>query len=193
MIRVARLASLALGAAGLVACTGGGTTAGPVTTASPATLPSPSTTVATSTSSAPPTTLSPRQRDDVDIRHLHDRFFAMVTAADDPPDPNDPAIAATTTGIQRQRSEEFARSLGAAGHRIVGDVTSRTVELRLVDPDHVRLVECSRFTSKRVDAAGQVVAVDAAGPRITGLLLLRTGDGWRVQDWLTGASKSCAF
>ena len=74
------------------------------------TAPASSTTVVTSTTGAPTTTLSPEQQDDADIRALHDRFYRMMLVTGDPPDPDHPEIAATTTGIQRQRIQDFVRS-----------------------------------------------------------------------------------
>src|SRR4051812_17379594 len=75
------------------------------------TAPASSSTVVTSTTSAPTTTLSPEQQDDADIRALHDRFYRMMLVTANPPDPDNPEIAATTTGIQRQRSTEFAQQM----------------------------------------------------------------------------------
>ena len=73
------------------------------------TAPASSSTLVPSTTGAPTTTLSPEQHDDADIRALHDRFYRMIVLTGNPPNPDHPEIAATTTGIQRQRSTEFAQ------------------------------------------------------------------------------------
>ncbi len=102
MVRVARMAIAGCGLLALAACSAAAGSAVDTTTPS-TTTPTSSTTLAPSTTSAPTTTLSPQQQDEAEIRALHDRFFEMIVVTSNPPQPDHPEIAATTTGIQRER------------------------------------------------------------------------------------------
>ena len=79
MKRVTRVVMLGCCAAALGACAGA-EAAHPATTAPPTTTAAPTTTVPPSTTSAPTTTLSPQQRDEAEIRQIHDRFFALMAS-----------------------------------------------------------------------------------------------------------------
>ena len=133
----ARVAIAGCSLLALAACSGGAEGAAP-----PTTVPAPSTiastTVAPSTTSAPTTTLSPQQRDEAEIRDLHDRFFRMIVLTGNPPNPDHPEIAATTTGIQRQRTTEFVQTMVEFGQRSEGDLRGSVLEVRFLDADHAR-------------------------------------------------------
>ena len=155
------------------------------------TAPASSTSVVTSTTSAPTTTLSPEQQDEADIRALHDRFYRMMLLAANPPDPDNPEIAATTTGIQRQRSTEFAQRMRDVGERSVGEIRGRIIEIHHIDHNHASIRDCNYAKTKRLAADGSIVGSDDGSSIITGLNVVRTPDGWRVEDWLTGGHEPC--
>jgi len=150
-----------------------------------------STSVVTSTTSAPTTTLSPAQQDDADIRALHDRFYRMLVVTADPPNPNHPEIAATTTGIERQRSTEFAQQMKDSGERSVGEIRGRIIDIQHLDHDHATIRDCNYARTERLAADGSVVGTDDGSSIVTGLRVVRTPDGWRVEDWLTGGTEPC--
>lgn len=190
MARVARVtiagcALLALAACGRQA----GAAAEPST--STTTVPASTSTVVTSTTSAPTTTLSPEQHDEVEIRALHARFYRMIVLTSNPPDPDNPEIAATTTGIQRQRSEEQIRRMKELGERAVGDVHGRILAIDHVDADHVSMRACTFVQSVLIAADGTRTSGDDAGATVTGLRMVRTPFGWRIEDWFTGGSERC--
>jgi hypothetical protein len=188
--RLARGVVLGCCLGGVAAC-GAATAAEPASTAAGTTPAAPTTVVVTSTSGAPTTTLSPQQRDEAEIREIHDRFFRLMTG--DEPAPDDPQNAAVMTGIELQRSMEYDSSLAEAWQHIEGNVRSRTIELRFVDADHATLKDCTLSTSRTIAADGTVVAGDPSEPFVTALQIVRTTDGWRVSDWLTGGRQACTF
>ena len=96
MFRPARVALGTVVVLALGACSAGGEGAQEANPPSSTT----STRPAPSTRGAPTTTLSPQQQDEADIRALHDRFFRMLVLTGNPPDPDHPEIAATTTGTR---------------------------------------------------------------------------------------------
>jgi hypothetical protein len=150
-----------------------------------------STSVVTSTTGAPTTTLSPAQEDDADIRALHDRFYRMLDVTADPPNPNHPEIAATTTGIERQRWEEWTQQMLDGGERSVGDVHGRILEVQRVEDGHASVRSCIFAQTTRTAADGSVVGGDDGYPTVTELRLTRTPGGWRVEDWYTGGTERC--
>jgi len=187
---VARVAITGCALLALAAC---GREAG--ATAEPAppstTVPASSTSVVTSTTSAPTTTLSPEQQDETDIRALHDRFYRMLVLTGNPPDPDNPEIAATTTGIQRQRSTEFAQQMQDSGERSVGDIHGRIIEIQHTDKDHASVLDCTFMRTVRLAADGSTVGSDDGPTTVTGLRAVRTGGGWRIEDWFTGGNEPC--
>jgi len=191
--RMARVARVTIAGCALLARAACGREAGAAAepSAPTTTVPASTTTVVTSTTSAPTTTLSPEQHDDADLRALHDRFFQMLVITGNPPDPENPEIAATTTGIQRQRSEEFARTMKELGERSIGEIHGRILEIRHLDADHVDMRDCTFANATRLSAEGVIVGSDGGESKITGLRITRTPDGWRVEDWFTGGSDSC--
>ena len=191
MARVARVTMAGCALLALAAC-GRETGAAAQPSTSTTTVPASTSTVATSTTSAPTTTLSPEQRDDAEIRALHDRFYSMIVLTGNPPDPDSPEIAATTTGIQRQRSEEFIQRMKELGERSQADVHGRIIEIRHLDADHVDMRDCTLIRSVRTGPDGARVGGDDGPATVTGLRMVRTGSGWRVEDWFTGGSDPCA-
>jgi hypothetical protein len=185
--RVGRLVTLGCCIAALAAC-GAPETATPATTSAVGTTAPPTTTGAPSTTSAPTTTFSARQRDEAEIREIHDRFIDLMAGEPNPDNPDYPAVM---TGMQLQRTLEYDRSLLEVGHHLEGSLSSRTLELRFTDRDHVLLRDCTSSTATTVDSSGAVVAHDPAEPWITGLQVLRTDAGWRIADWLTGGDERC--
>ena len=187
---MARVAIAGCSLLALAACSGGaGDAAPPTTVTAPSTIPS--TTVAPSTTSAPTTTLSPQQQDETEIRELHDRFYRMLVVTTDPPNPDHPEIAATTTGIERQRTTEFVRSMVELGQRGEGNVwgTIRTVTYR--DPDHASVLDCHWSEASLLNSDGSVAAGHEDYGVVTELLVVRTGAGWLVEDWYTGGDERC--
>jgi hypothetical protein len=188
--RLARVVVLGSCLGGVAAC-GAGTAAEPASTAAGMTSTTPTTVVVTSTSSAPTTTLSPQQRDEAEIREIHDRFFKMMELAGNPPNPNRPEIEATTTGIQLQRSTEAIQQMVEQHQHSEGDLRGKVISIRFADVDHASVRDCVTSTSVLFDADGAIVVDHPEGPRITSVELLRTPEGWRVNDWLTGGDHSC--
>src|SRR5262245_20271613 len=156
---MARVVRVALAGCALVTLAACAEEAGPAggAAATSTVAAAPTTTVAPSTTSAPTTTLSPQQQDDADLRALHDRFFRMIVLTGNPPDPDHPEIAATTTGIQRQRSEEFIGQIKQDGERSVGDVHGRVIEIRPTDATHASIRDCTYAKTERLAADGSVV------------------------------------
>jgi hypothetical protein len=190
MARVARVAIAGCALLALAACgRDAGAAAKPTTSST--TAPTSSTSVVTSTTGAPITTLSPEQQDDADIRALHDRFYRMMLITANPPDPDHPEIAATTTGIQRQRSTEFAQQMKDSGERSVGEIRGRIIDIQHIDHDHASIRDCSFSNTVRLAADGAQVGSDDSRTKVTGLRVARTADGWRVEDWLTGGTEHC--
>jgi hypothetical protein len=190
MARVARVAMAGCALLTLAACVGEARSSDG-TAATSTTASAPSTTLAPSTTSAPTTTLSPQQQDEAGIRALHDRFYRMIVLTGNPPDPNHSEIAATTTGIQRQRSEDFIRQMKELGERSVGDVHGRILEIQYIDRDHAAMRDCTFIESVRTAVDGTRVGGDDGPPTVTGLRMVRTASGWRVEDWLTGGTERC--
>ena len=188
---VARVAIAGCALVTLAAC---GREAGAASEPAPpsTTAPASSTTVVTSTTGAPTTTLSPEQHDDADIRALHDRFYRMMLLTANPPDPDNPEIAATTTGIQRQRSTEFVERMKDSGERSVGEIRGRILEIKHIDHDHASIRDCNYAKTERLAADSTVVGRDDGSSVETDLSVVRTAEGWRVEDWLTGGAEPCA-
>jgi hypothetical protein len=187
---MARVAIAGCSLLALAACSGGAEGAAPPTTVTaPSTIAS--TTVAPSTTSAPTTTLSPQQRDEAEIRDLHDRFYRMLVVTADPPNPDHPDIAATTTGIERQRWTEFVRTMVELGQRGEGDVWGRVRTVTHRDPDHASVLDCHRTEASLVNADGSVAAGHQDYGIITELRMVRTSAGWLVEDWYTGGDQRC--
>jgi predicted small lipoprotein YifL len=187
---VARVAIAVCALLTLAAC---GRDAGPASEpASPSTTaPASSSTVVTSTTGAPTTTLSPEQQDDADIRALHARFYRMMLLTANPPDPDHPEIAATTTGIQRQRSTEFAQQMKDSGEHAVGDLHGNVIDISFSDADHAAVLDCTEIRSSRFSADGSIVGTDDGQAHMTELRVERTSSGWRVEDWFTGGARPC--
>ena len=156
----------------LAAC---GRDAGAATEPAPpsTTAPAPSTSAVTSTTGAPTTTLSPEQQDDADLRALHDRFYRMIVLTANPPNPDHPEIAATTTGIQRQRSTEFAQQMKDSGERSVGEIRGRIIEIEHIDA-RSRFDPGLQFAkTERLAADGSVVGTDDGSSMVTELRVVR--------------------
>ena len=190
MARVARVtiagcALLALAACGRQA----GAAAEPST--STTTVPASTSTVVTSTTSAPTTTLSPDQHDEVEIRALHDRFFRMLVVTANPPDPNHPEIAATTTGIERQRWTEFLNTMVDLDQHAEGDVRARVVTVRMLDASHASIQDCEVSEASLLGNDGHVVEGHRSEPHVTELRTVRSANAWRVEDWFTGSEATC--
>jgi hypothetical protein len=187
---MARAAIAGCGLLALAACSGGtGDTAPPTTVTTTTSVPP--TTVAPSTTSAPTTTLSPQLQDEAEIRALHDRFFRMLVVTGNPPNPDHPEIAATTTGIQRQRMAESVQRMVQLGQRTEGDIRGRVVELHFLDADRASVIECSRSTSSLLNSDGSVAIGPPDHPVKTELRVLRSSDRWLVEDWFTGGDVRC--
>jgi len=186
----ARVAIAGCSLLALAACSGGADDAAPPTTVTaPSTIAS--TTVAPSTTSAPTTTLSPQQRDEAEIRDLHDRFYRMLVVTADPPNPDHPEIAATTTGIQRQRTTEFVRTMAELGQRAEGNVWGDFRTVTYLDPDHASVLDCHRSEASLLNSDGSVAAGHEDFAVLTELRVVRTGAGWLVEDWYTGGGQRC--
>ena len=136
MVRVARMAIAGCGLLALAACSAAAGSAVDTTTPS-TTTPASSTTLAPSTTSAPTTTLGPQQQDEAEIRALHDRFFEMFEVTSDPPAPDHPELAATTTGIQRDRWTQFLHRMRHLGEHGVGPTVGTVLAIDHLDGDHV--------------------------------------------------------
>jgi hypothetical protein len=187
---MARVAIAGCGLLALAACSGGAEDAAPPTTVTaPSTIAS--TTVAPSTTSAPTTTLSPQQQDEAEIRELHDRFFRMIVLTGNPPNPDHPEIAATTTGIQRQRLSEFRQTMVELGQRTDGSIVGEVLEIRFADRDHAAVIECSRSESVLINADGSIAMGHPEHAIKTELRVARRGSGWLVEDWYTGGGTQC--
>ena len=189
MSAVARAALAGCCLFALAACSGDVEDTAPRTTATaPSTTPS--TTAAPSTTSAPPTTLSPQQQDEADIRQLHDRFFRMLEVTGREPDPGNPEIALSTTGLQQQRWEEALRQLRDEGKYFEADWEQRIDRVTFRDHDHAAVLACASEQSRLLNADGTVVGT-TDWARVNETLLVRSPDGWRVEDWLTGGEQAC--
>ena len=190
MSAVARAALAGCCLLALAACSGDVEDTAPRTTATaPSTTPS--TTAAPSTTSAPTTTLSPQQQDEAAIRALHDRFFRMIVLTGNPPNPDHPEIAATTTGIQQQRTLDFTSRMRDLGEHADGSVTGTVMTVDLLDATHAAVIVCTTARSSRYSADGRVVATDPTDPWLTELRLLHVPTGWRVEDWFVGGGQKC--
>ncbi|HET9600059.1 MAG TPA: hypothetical protein VFP08_00660 [Acidimicrobiales bacterium] len=190
MVRVARMAIAGCGLLTLAACSAAAGSAVDTTTPS-TTAPTSSTTLAPSTTSAPTTTLSPQQQDEAEIRALHDRFFEMIVTTGNPPDPDHPGIAATTTGIQRERWAQFLHRMRDLGEHNDGEVSGEILAIDYIDADHVAVRDCTTAITSRFSADGHVVAEDAGPPLVSEIRMVRTAEGWRVEDWFTGGAQPC--
>jgi hypothetical protein len=190
---MARVAIAGCSLLALAACSGGaGRAAPPTTVAAPATTGA--TTLAPSTTSAPTTTLSPQQaqqQDEAEIRELHDRFFRMIVLTGNPPNPDHPEIAATTTGIQHERTTERAARMQELGEHTDGSISGSIVSVDVLDAAHARALVCTTAGSSRYSATGQVLGTDPSEPWLTELRLLWVRDGWRVEDWFVGGDQPC--
>jgi hypothetical protein len=186
---MARAAIAGCGLLALAACSGGtGETAPPTTVTT--TTSAPPTTVAPSTTSAPTTTLSPQEQDEAEIRALHDRFFRMLVVTGNPPNPDHPEIAATTTGIQRQRWEEALRQLQFEGTYFDAEWSHRVERMTFSDDNHASVLTCALEQSRLLNADGSVAGT-TDWARLNETLLVRSVDGWRIEDWLTGGEQTC--
>jgi hypothetical protein len=157
-------------------------------------------TLAPSTTSAPTTTLSPKeprqpqqpqQQDEAQIRALHDRFYRMLVVTADPPNPDHPEIAATTTGIQRQRTTEFVRTMVELGQRAEGDVHAGVIRVDFLDSDHASVLDCARSESALINADGSLAAGYPDHAIQTELRVVRNAGMWLVGDWYTGGDLAC--
>jgi len=190
MARVARVTIAGCSLLALAAC---GREAGAAAepSAPTTTVPASTTTVVTSTTSAPTTTLSPEQRDDADLRALHDRFYRMIAVSANPPDPDHPEIAATTTGIERQRWTEFMQQMLNNREHSEGPIHGRIISIQRIDESDALIQTCTAGATVRLAADGTVVGRDDQTPIITGIRVVRTADGWRIEDWYTGGTDRC--
>jgi hypothetical protein len=187
---MARVAVAGCSLLALAACSGGADDAAPPTTVTaPSTIAS--TTVAPSTTSAPTTTLSPQQQDEADIRELHDRFVQMLLATGKDPDPFDPSIPATSSGIQRQRWEEELERHRQLGQHYDGTLRSAIQTVGFDDADHAGVRTCTTDATVLLTASGDVVERADGQSFVTELRMIRTSDGWRVEDWFTGRTTRC--
>ena len=73
-----------------------------------------------------------------------------------------------------------------SGERSVGEIRGRIIEIQHIDDDHVSVRDCNYAKTERLAADGSVVGTDDGSSIITGLRVVRTAEGWRVEDWLTG-------
>ena len=191
MARVARVTMAGCALLALAAC-GRETGAAAQPSTSTTTVPASTSTVATSTTSAPTTTLSPDQRDDAEIRALHARFYRMLEATSASPASSDPEIVATTTGIERQRWEEVLQQLVETGEHYEGPTETTIIALRHIDADHAAVRECSADRSVLVAGDRSVVERSDGTRHQTEVRVVRTADGWRVEDWFVGGAVPCA-
>jgi hypothetical protein len=199
---MARVAIAGCGLLALTSCSGGAGSAAPPTavTAPSTAVTTVTSTLAPSTTSAPTTTLSPKeprqpqqpqQQDEAQIRALHDRFFRMLALTGDPPNPDHPEIAATTTGIQNQRTMDVTSMMRELGEHTEGSISGTIVSIDLLDEAHAAVTVCTMANSSRYSAAGQVLGTDPSMPWLTELRLLRLQNGWRVEDWFVGGDQPC--
>jgi hypothetical protein len=110
----------------------------------------------------------------------------------DPPNPDHPEIAATTTGIQLERTTERATRMQELGEHTDGWISGSILSIDLLDAGHARALVCTKARSSRYSASGHVIGTDPSDPWLTELRLLRVPDGWRVEDWFVGGDQPCA-
>jgi hypothetical protein len=149
-----------------------------------------STTIAPSTTSAPTTTLSPQQQDEAEIRELHDRFFRMLEVTGREPDPEHVEIALATTGLERQRWEEALRQLQQEGKHFEAEWDHRIDRVTFRDTDHASVLACASERSRLLNADGTIAGI-TKWARLSETLLVRSENGWRIEDWLTAGEQAC--
>ena len=113
----------------------------------------------------------------------------MIVLTGNPPNPDHPEIAATTTGIQRQRTTEFVRTMVELGQRAratCGAQFARSpIWTRTTPPSSTAIGQ------RRHSNPDGSVAAGHQDYGITELRMVRTDAGWLVEDWYTGGDQRC--
>ena len=115
----------------------------------------------------------------------------MIVLTGNPPNPDHPEIAATTTGIQRQRTTEFVRTMVELGQRAEGNVWGTVRTVTYLDPNHASVLDCHRTEASLSNPDGSVAAGHQDYGILTELRMVRTDAGWLVEDWYTGGDQRC--
>ena len=136
----------------------------------------------TAPSSTPPTmtVLSDEQA----VRSVYGQFLAMIAVVADPPNPDHPSIAATTTGSLANRVRESLTSRRDSGRRSTGGYRSSIVSVQL-SGDRAAVLDCSLDESVGFSATGERGVVDTQW-FLRSSTVVRTASGWRVAEFVKG-------
>ena len=172
------------------ACSSGASSAGsgsPMTAETPNRVPAITTVsdapaVATSSFSTPPTM---RILSDEDAVHsVYGEFLTMIAVVADPPNPDHPLIAATTTGPLLVRVRDALVARRDAGRRGTGGFRSSIMSVQ-VGGDDAWVLDCALDESVGYSPTGEpgVVATEWF---VRSARVIRTTAGWRVSEFVTG-------
>jgi hypothetical protein len=108
----------------------------------------------------------------------------MVPVVADPPNPEHPLIAATTTGVLKARIVETLAARRASGRRSRGGYQSSTPNVQ-VDGDTAVILDCSLDESIGYLADGTLSSPDTQW-YVRSSQLTRTDVGWRMAEFVKG-------
>jgi hypothetical protein len=111
--------------------------------------------------------------------------MAMFSVIGDPPNPDHPEIAATTTGVEMARLRESLTSRRDTKRRTVGGYRSSIVSV-LVDGDRATVQDCSLDVGVGYDATGTVLAAADSQRFLRSTQLVKGAAGWRVEEFIKG-------
>ena len=137
---------------------------------------------ATSSFSTPPTM---RMLSDEDALHsVYGEFLAMIAVVADPPNPDHPLIAATTTGPLLVLVRDALVARRDAGRRGTGGFRSSIMSVQ-VGGDDAWVLDCALDESVGYSPTGEpgVVATEWF---VRSARVIRTTAGWRVSEFVTG-------
>jgi hypothetical protein len=115
----------------------------------------------------------------------------MLLATGKNPDPFDPRLRATSSGVQLQRWEEQLERHRQLGEHYYGTLVSAVQTIRFDDVGHAGILACTTDATVLLSAMGDVVERADGRSFVTEMRVTRTTDGWRVEDWFTGRTTPC--
>jgi hypothetical protein len=118
------------------------------------------------------------------VQAVYEQFLSIALVAADPPDPEHPILAASTTGAMLSRLREALTNRRDLGARSVGGFRSSIVSIEL-DIDRATVLDCSLDETVGVTSTGERGEADT-GWRLRSSQVVRTAAGWRVAELVLG-------
>ena len=118
------------------------------------------------------------------VRFVYAQFLAMIAVVGDPPNPDHPSIAATTTGSLLNRLRESLMSRRDAGRRSTGGYRSSVVSVQ-VTGDRATVLDCSLDESVGFSPTGALGVADTHW-FLRSSTVVRSTSGWRVAEFVKG-------